>query len=372
MGECWTKGTIILFSTVTDFIFSIGTVVAPVIGSYAIFNHVGNDQRALENVQWIYLAIACFVFLLAIVFYLYVNDLLFVLTGITDPSFELSYSGNHGRRYGVPGTRNARECRCQAFQAAIPLVPRCVCAVLLHRRSSWHCWLRKCTIPMLYPNTVNTNTLPHQFINYVIDADPKYTDATAAQMLAGAQGGFALGRFVGTFIMKFVRPRWVFIVYLAMCIVFVAPSITHGGNPGIALLFVTLFFESIIFPTIVALGMRGLGKHSKRGSGWIVGAVCGGAVVPPILGAAADSRNSTQFGMVVPLCFFIAAFSYAICVNFVPSYRDTADAFSETKVGVENVGAKDEEKGSPGVLGEKGFESGEAATHDEVREVGKA
>ena len=59
----------------------------------------------------------------------------------------------------------------------------------------------------------------------MIDADPKYTDATAAQMLAGAQGGFALGRFVGTFIMKFVRPRWVFIVYLAMCIVFVAPSI---------------------------------------------------------------------------------------------------------------------------------------------------
>jgi len=44
--------------------------VAPVIGSYAIFNHVGNDQRALQNVQWIYLAIACFVFLLAIVFYL--------------------------------------------------------------------------------------------------------------------------------------------------------------------------------------------------------------------------------------------------------------------------------------------------------------
>jgi FHS family L-fucose permease-like MFS transporter len=43
--------------------------VAPVIGSYAIFNHVGNDQKALQNVQWIYLAIACFVFTLAVVFY---------------------------------------------------------------------------------------------------------------------------------------------------------------------------------------------------------------------------------------------------------------------------------------------------------------
>jgi FHS family L-fucose permease-like MFS transporter len=62
--------TIAILSNFTNFISSIGTVVAPVIGSYAIFNHVGNDQRALENVQWIYLAIACFVFLLAIVFYL--------------------------------------------------------------------------------------------------------------------------------------------------------------------------------------------------------------------------------------------------------------------------------------------------------------
>lgn len=101
--------------------------------------------------------------------------------------------------------------------------------------------------------------------------------------------------------------------------------------------------------------------------------MCGGAVVPPILGAASDARNSTQFGMVVPLCFFIAAFSYAICVNFVPAYRDVVDAFAETKVGVENVGgAKDEESGSPGggVLGEKSLGSGEAS-HDEVREVGK-
>ena len=171
--------------------------------------------------------------------------------------------------------------------------------------------------------------------------------------------------------MRYVRPRWVFIFYLAGCIIFLAPAIRHGGNAGIALLFVTLFFESIIFPTIVALGMRGLGKHSKRGSGWIVGAVCGGAVVPPILGAASDARDSTQFGMVVPLCFFIAAFSYAICVNFVPAYRDTADAFAETKVGIDNAGAKDEETGSPsGVLGEKGLNSGEAS-HDEVREVGK-
>lgn len=172
--------------------------------------------------------------------------------------------------------------------------------------------------------------------------------------------------------MKFIRPRWVFLIYLGLCIVIIAPSIGVPGNAGIAMLFVTLFFESICFPTIVALGMRGLGKYSKRGSGFIVGAVCGGAVVPPILGAASDSRDDTKFGMIVPLCFFVAAYSYAICVNFVPAYRNPADAFTQTKVGIENVGASEE--GSPngegGVLGEKGLGDGETR-HAEVKDDGK-
>lgn len=142
--------------------------------------------------------------------------------------------------------------------------------------------------------------------------------------------------------MKFIRPRWVFLFYLTMCIIFIAPAITQRQNTGIAMLYVTLFFESICFPTIVALGMRGLGKYSKRGSGFIVGAVCGGAVVPPILGTTADARG-TPFAMIVPLMFFIAAWSYALCVNFVPAYRNPADQFSTTKIGVDNV---DEENGA--------------------------
>ena len=93
--------------------------------------------------------------------------------------------------------------------------------------------------------------------------------------------------------MKYVRPRWVFLFYMTMCIVFIAPAIGTGGNAGMAMLYITLFFESIIFPTIVALGMRGLGKHTKRGSGFIVGGVAGGACVPPLLGVAADLNNST-------------------------------------------------------------------------------
>lgn len=47
----------------------IGTVVAPVLGSYVFFKNTGTDVSALQNVQWTYLAIACFVFTLAVLFY---------------------------------------------------------------------------------------------------------------------------------------------------------------------------------------------------------------------------------------------------------------------------------------------------------------
>jgi len=182
---------------------------------------------------------------------------------------------------------------------------------------------------------------------------PNTDSSLGAKFLAGAQGCFALGRFAGVLIMKFVRPRWVFLAYLTLCIVFIAPAITQRGDTGMAMLYMTLFFESIIFPTIVALGMRGLGKYTKRGSGFIVGGVAGGACVPPLLGVAADANNSTATAMAVPLAFFVGAWSYALAVNFVPAYRIPADKFSVTRVGlrpqedigIENVVVQGEKSG---------------------------
>jgi len=48
---------------------AIGTTVAPLLGSYVFFNHTEDSPEAIRNVQWVYLAIACFVFILAFVFY---------------------------------------------------------------------------------------------------------------------------------------------------------------------------------------------------------------------------------------------------------------------------------------------------------------
>lgn len=177
------------------------------------------------------------------------------------------------------------------------------------------------------------------FINYATSTRPNTPDNVGSQLFSGAQGAFAIGRFAGVIIMKYVKPRIVFLCFLSMCIVFIIPAIAvpetmEKGNAGVAMLYLVLFFESICFPTIVGLGMRGLGRHTKRGSGWIVAGVSGGACVPPLTGVAAD-RHGNGIGMVVPLAFFIAAWSYPICVNYVADYVKVVDSFGETEIGVQ-------------------------------------
>ncbi|KAI0598692.1 major facilitator superfamily domain-containing protein [Biscogniauxia sp. FL1348] len=283
----------------------IGTVVAPVLGSYVFFTF--SDADAIHNVQWVYIAIGVFVFLLAIVFFLS------TIPEITDADMAYQATETHANADDKPFWKQYR---------------------LFHAAFAQFCY------------TGSQVAIAGYFINYVRDTQPRSDDPTAARLLAGAQGTFAAGRFIGVFVMRYVRPRMVFLAFLTSCIVFIAPSITQREWAGVSLLYVTLFFESICFPTIVALGMRGLGRHTKRGAGWIVGGVVGGACVPPLTGVAADIHRSTALAMVVPLCFFVAAETYAVAVNFVPGYRDPADAFSTTELGLrDGPTSADEESG---------------------------
>ncbi|RYP85176.1 hypothetical protein DL770_005090 [Monosporascus sp. CRB-9-2] len=288
----------------------IGTVVAPVMGSYVFFTF--DDETALQNVNWVYLAIAIFVFALAIVFFFS------TIPEITDADMAFQASETHANSDDKPFWKQYR---------------------LFHAAFAQFCY------------TGAQVAIAAYFINYAAYTRSNTDDSLASQFLAGAQGAFAVGRFFGAWIMRYIRPRWVFLTFLTACIIFIAPSITQRENVGISMLFVTLFFESICFPTIMALGMRGLGRHTKRGSGWIVGGIIGGAVVPPLTGYAADKRNA-GFAMIVPLMFFIAAASYAFAVNFIPAYRDPADAFSTTEVGLQSPHT-DEESADAGVLNDE-------------------
>ncbi|PNY25981.1 L-fucose-proton symporter [Tolypocladium capitatum] len=296
----------------------VGTVIAPVLGSYVFFNF--SDEHALDNVQWIYLAIAVFVLLLATAFYF--AD----IPEITDADMEFQ----------------ARETHADADEEK----PFRKQYKLFHAAFAQFCY------------TGAQVAIASFFINYATGTRPDTDSALGAKFFAGAQASFAIGRFAGVGIMKYVRPRWVFLAFLTSCIIFLGPSITQGGNVGISMLYVVLFFESICFPTIVALGMRGLGRHSKRGSGYIVAGVVGGACVPPLTGVAGDAHGD-GLAMVVPMMFFVAAWTYALCVNFAPSYVKVLDSFGDTDIGLH--GHQEDLEGAA-----SGFGSTEKAAEEHV------
>ncbi len=83
-------------------------------------------------------------------------------------------------------------------------------------------------------------------INYFTEIAP-ISDATGAALLAGAQGCFALGRFSGSFLMRFIRPRYIFLFYLSSVIAFCSAAIQERRNTGIAMFMLTLYFESVCF-----------------------------------------------------------------------------------------------------------------------------
>jgi FHS family L-fucose permease-like MFS transporter len=85
-----------------------------------------------------------------------------------------------------------------------------------------------------------------------------------------------------------------------------------GGKTGMYAMFASFFFMSVGFPTIFALGIRGLGEHTKFGSSLIVMSIVGGAITPPFMGHIAD-QHSMRIGFVVPLvCFVFVALYGAI------------------------------------------------------------
>jgi len=79
---------------------------------------------------------------------------------------------------------------------------------------------------------------------------------------------------------------------------------------GCALL-ATSFFMSIMYPTIFALGVKGLGPNTKLGGSLIVMALAGGAIMPPVLGYIARQTGSYAMGYLVPLSGFVVVALYA-------------------------------------------------------------
>jgi MFS transporter, FHS family, L-fucose permease len=149
------------------------------------------------------------------------------------------------------------------------------------------------------------------FIQYVQD----YVHASekiAGYFLSGTLIAFAVGRFMATYLMKFVEPRLLMGVYSIANVALVGIGILFPGWLGLWAVFLTSFFMSLMFPTIFALGLKGLGPNTKLAGSFLVMAIVGGAVFTPVMGLIFEATESMAMAMLVPLgCYiFIAYFAF--------------------------------------------------------------
>jgi FHS family L-fucose permease-like MFS transporter len=101
-------------------------------------------------------------------------------------------------------------------------------------------------------------------------------------------------------------------LYAVINIILVSVAILMPGTVGMWSLFLTSFFMSLMFPTIFATGIKGLGQNTKLGGSLIIMAIIGGAVYPPIMGKIYVITGSMAISMVLPLIayLFIAYYAY--------------------------------------------------------------
>ncbi|HTA84726.1 MAG TPA: L-fucose:H+ symporter permease [Silvibacterium sp.] len=149
------------------------------------------------------------------------------------------------------------------------------------------------------------------FIQYVQD----YTHQTArvaGYFLTGSLVAFAVGRFGSSWLMRFVRPGRLMGFYSLANVILVSIGVTKPGWIGMWAIFLTSFFMSLMFPTIFAMGLRGLGEDTKLGGSLLVMAIVGGAILTPAMGLISEASMSLAVAYLVPLgCYvFIMFYSF--------------------------------------------------------------
>ena len=149
------------------------------------------------------------------------------------------------------------------------------------------------------------------FINYVTEVDSSMTNIEASRILAfGGMALFMIGRLSGSFTMKWMKPArlltW-FALADAVCMALVVVSI---GTISLYALYLSFFFMSIMFPTIFALGLEGMGAYTKKASSYIVMGVAGGAFAPMLMGYI--GAENMAIGFVIPLVAFLYILFFAL------------------------------------------------------------
>ncbi len=145
------------------------------------------------------------------------------------------------------------------------------------------------------------------FIPYVESATG-VGDKAAGYMLTGTLAAFAVGRFSSAWLMRHFHAQSMLVVYSVINVVLGLIAVVHPGWVGTICLLITSLFMSIMFPTIFALGLKGMGAKTKTAGSLLVMAILGGAALTKVMGIVAD--KSVPMSYLVPVVCFAGVALY--------------------------------------------------------------
>ena len=247
----------------------VGSFIGPIIGGALFFgNKSANGSSALDTVKYVYIAIAAIVLLVAILFFKT------PMPEVKEEELVIDEKGHAGKKL---------------FQ---------------HTHFVW-------AIVAQFFYVAAQVGIAALFINYCTEKNVGINNERASYLLSGSLVLFTIGRFIGTALMKFIAPNKLLALYALINVFLCLVVIMVPGIISVYSLMAVFFFESIMFPTIFALGVKNLGIYTKKGASYIIMSIVGGALMPVVMGALAQS-HSTPFSYIVPLICFAIVFIFAV------------------------------------------------------------
>ena len=149
------------------------------------------------------------------------------------------------------------------------------------------------------------------FIPYVQESTQQH-EKMAGYLLTGTLAAFGVGRFSSAAIMRYFRPDRLMALYSVANVALVAIGVLWPGWIGLWSIFLTSFFMSVMFPTIFALGIDGLGRNTKIGGSLIIMSIIGGAVLTLLMGWISQATHRISIAYAVPLACYVVVGAYSL------------------------------------------------------------
>lgn len=252
---------------------AVGTIIGPAIGSYFLFGTSGAHSSSLTSVKILYVGIGCIIILIAVAF------LFLKIPVLTDPH----------------GAENTDAVDAQAYAGK---------KLFSHSHFIW------AVVAQFFNVAAQAGTWAF-FINYGTDV-MGFDNAVAVKYMSIFMAMMAVGRFIGTYLMKFIAPNKLLAYFacgsIIMCLI-TAQGL--GWVSFIALMMINFFF-SIMFPTIFSLGLKNLGHHTQQASSYISMGVVGGAIFPLLMGLVANHSVAQAYYLPIVCYAIILLFGYKL------------------------------------------------------------